>query len=638
VAVDADADADAAAAPAAVDADADAAAAAAAAPAAADDKEPSAWNMVPETVFGRDVGAILAFPNPNAPPPPPPPHLSVKTEVTASWDFQYQPKNSAGSSGDPLDAYNVVCTIALANLKRFIDDAWCELLVYQHQLIAMVGCLIIDRKHPRGTMRFFAPSSSVDVKGGRPIEDMMAFRSLMNGAARIYSFSDHEFFGRLRCSPDDVTDLRTGCPWAPFDAVDDSNVLRSNPLRPHQDDPYVDKMNADLPHPVPQREEAEEITIPDIVLPPDTDWPDAKPRPTATPAMSTTASSQGSSSYNTGDSAADIAQYLASERWRGAKTVHKPSPPYLRDGEMIYWMLKSFSITADAELKGITLTDLLAWNSHQSWWCPGNKVVSAAGGRQTKSVKRATSAGVVDFARSGYKGLASGNRIVGQMQFTGWAQHKRWADIQSSLEWELRTLADLMTVLYAHRLPLLALVEKWNQRQRKHERKWLSASVSICTPSVLQRTHGKAEPPPNADSLVAPTPSAPSAPRKPRQLSADWVPPRTTMWSQTINRQQPTQTPLSSTRPSSSSFLTTTTSTTTRTKTPPLRNPSTVDSKASSTTTSKPPSSSNDSNSSELKSKSVKPTTAAAPTAAPNPGASYRARIYAAAAASAAKL
>ena len=444
-------------------------------------------------------------------------------EAKTSWDLQHQPVGA----GVPLDeSYNVVCSIALFNARRYVDEAWCELILYQHQLIAMVGCLVIDRQHPAGRVRFFAPdprtvkipaaAATTTVKNTAPavadvteVEDMMQFRRLLDGAARVYCFNDHEFFGMLRGSLDDVLDLPSSCPWASHEAI--SQIGADNPLRPASDDPFADIMNAELPHPVPQRDEAEEITIPDVVIPPDPTWtPRNPPKEAAVGVPKETAGGgpAGASSYNTGDSQADVARYLASERWRSAKSVHKPTPPYLRDGEMIYWMFKCFCITADAEIEGASLLDMVGWNAHQSWWQATNPRLTA-GGRKAKFF------GTSDFARRHFRGTPP--RLVGQMQYSSWAQNKRWSDVQASLEWELRSLADLATALYVHKVPVLAQVTKFNVRERRYEERWINATMNVCTPSVLQITHSKGESPPGHESSTEhhPPPAAPPTRQRP---------------------------------------------------------------------------------------------------------------------------
>ena len=55
--------------------------------------------------------------------------------------------------------YNVVCAIALANYQRnYTNGEWCELMYYQNQNIALIGCMIINKQHPTGIMKYFSPT------------------------------------------------------------------------------------------------------------------------------------------------------------------------------------------------------------------------------------------------------------------------------------------------------------------------------------------------------------------------------------------------------------------------------------------------------------------------------------------------
>ncbi len=409
-----------------------------------------------------------------------------------SWDFQFMTGRAAPKT--PNDAYTVFCAIALSNARQFIEAAWCELLVYQHQLIAAVACLVVSRAHPAGQVRFFSPTPIEKSAGWDGMEDMGAFRQLLDGAARVCVFNDHEFFGMLRASPNDVTDLNTACPWASFERISENATTDRNPFRPKPDDPYFHIMSADLPHPVPRREEAEEITIPDIVIPPDPDWTPTKPLKENV-ARASGVGLAGASSYNSEDTQADIERYLASKRWRSdLADVEKPAPPYLRDGEMIYWMFKCFSITADADLEGLSFADIIAWNHHQPWWTK-TETLKAAWGKRTE---------LMDFARRhcrpAHPNGPTTRSIVGQMQYTSWAQHKRWGAIQSALEWEVRSLADLMTAIYVKTEYLVCFLKKWNGKMRRYEDKWMRARITLCTPSVLKANHSHGEAPPNVET------------------------------------------------------------------------------------------------------------------------------------------
>jgi hypothetical protein len=134
----------------------------------------------------------------------------------------------------------------------------------------------------------------------------------------------------------------------------------------------------------------------------------------------------------------------------------------------------------------------------------GNRDIAAT----AVKIRRADTAAASDIRRADTTAAAAnissrdGNMLrrpgvlVTQRQYGAWARFGRWADVQAALEWEVRVLADLMTAFYVHRFPLLAQLTKWNKKDHRFQTKWYTATVGVCTPSVLALTHTLATPPP----------------------------------------------------------------------------------------------------------------------------------------------
>jgi hypothetical protein len=224
------------------------------------------------------------------------------------------------------------------------------------------------------------------------------------------------------------------------------------------------------------------------MLPPDPDWTviETTTKTDDEKLHGAGTGSAGAAAYNQQDSAEDIADYESSARWFGAVGMHKPATSYFRESQMVFWQMKTFSLADDLELSSCTLSDVVEWNVDQVWFKP----------TASDSKDRAITPGraPVDFARRNYSatipddaefGPANGHTVLGQLDYTELVDKNRWSELHAALEYELRSLADVLTAVHVHRLPLTALVERFNKKIMRFDKKWMAASVSVCTPTIL---------------------------------------------------------------------------------------------------------------------------------------------------------
>jgi hypothetical protein len=428
-----------------------------------------------------------------------------------TWDYQYlYPKEKEGNVG----CYNVITALAVGNAQAsYGPDTWCALLAYQSQLVERVVCFVISQDHPEGEVRFFSPNSAPHArhKAGLQGQDFTALRSLLDGASRIYCFDEHMLYGRLRASPLDIVDLKQIETDAPVNSMDRRSL--KNPLIPLPTDPFSNSMSLDIPLIIPEEEDAEEVTRPRNPLPPDPDWKPivAEKKSAPVPTVKKEASASGASSYNLNDTTEQIAEYEGSERWIGTPNLIKRAAPYFHESQMIFWQLKTFSLVEDLTLSECALSDMIEWNAHQTWWNPNSIYESKEG--KTKGRGRAITPGraPVDFARQGYGRAAlfakggdgwgpadCSGQVLGQLNYTELVKKKKWDELDAALEWEIRSLADLMTAVHVHKLPITAFVERFNSRTQRYTKTWKRCVFSFCSCSLLS----------GSQALCAPAPSS----------------------------------------------------------------------------------------------------------------------------------
>lgn len=286
---------------------------------------------------------------------------------------------------------------------------------------------------------------------------------LLDGANRIYCLDQNELFGFLRASVGDVTELNSYT-WAPPENIRDPERISQDPFRPQTTDPYYAQMSPDLPFPVPTREQAEGITRPTIRFAPE----DLKnpslllPLPAET-SGATPSGAQGASSYNKEDSPENIKRYLASKRWTGETkyVTPKPADVYFRDSRMIFWILKCTSLSMDFKMsEPLLLTQIEEWNDKRECWKHPLLCMSRA----------------KDFSS---KSLASPE------QFMSWDLKKDTRSIFQALSGNVRYLADVLTIVYYHHIPLLLAKKHWNRAERKFLQKWELLTVKTSTPSLI---------------------------------------------------------------------------------------------------------------------------------------------------------
>jgi hypothetical protein len=310
------------------------------------------------------------------------------------------------------------------------------------------------------------------------IGNFQELAALLDGANMIYAWNTNQLFGLLRATPAEVTDLNSYT-WAPHTDINDSKFQSINPLRPKAKDPYYEIMNPDKPFIVPTIDEVEGITFPTNQLPADPDWITPTPLARQTSNSFANKGAPGTSYYNIDDTKEEIAKYLNSKRWLGGSTVKSPSI-YFRDARMMYWMFKSVSICGDLATQDLTLADVRTHNKHTTWW--NDPLVYFA--RSNTS-----------FKKDEKKDKDRMDLIVTQSQYTYMHSQKQWSKLKEALEWEVRTVADLFTILHYHKLPLIAFVKWFSKKDGRNVFDWKLLSVRVSTLSLLENTEGKTKDP-----------------------------------------------------------------------------------------------------------------------------------------------
>jgi hypothetical protein len=319
----------------------------------------------------------------------------------------------------------------------------------------------------------FRPADYV-VKEGEDVAGFEELAKLLDGANLIYCWNQHQLYGLLRANPGDVTDL-SSYRWAP--CADIHNPTLPNPLRPRPADPYFHLMNdgsgiadgSGVAALQPRRGEVEAITRPTIDLPPDHHWTPTKKmekKEKEEDGVGAFSQESGASEYNADDTKEDIAQYLSSKRWSGSGSKSaEPEGPYFRDSRMIHWQFKTISVCGDINQDEMSIQDIRACNRHVKWWDWPS----------------------VHYARN--HGNKKGSELDVQMGQQGFYTiqfcKRRFDVIHETLEREVRFVADVLTMLHHHQLPLTVHCKRWNRSRKQYQWRWELVAVRFSTPAML---------------------------------------------------------------------------------------------------------------------------------------------------------
>jgi hypothetical protein len=94
-----------------------------------------------------------------------------------------------------------------------------------------------------------------------------------------------------------------------------------------------------------------------------------------------------------------------------------------------------------------------------------------------------------DAKKDGTKGGVGANgRVLGALDYRPLVSAGRWDEVRAALELEVRTVADLSTLLLYHQLPLIMLRKSFNRKFRAYEQTWKLISLRVSTPAILEYT------------------------------------------------------------------------------------------------------------------------------------------------------
>lgn len=336
----------------------------------------------------------------------------------------------------------------------------------------------------------------------KPVKDVGDFGDLarlLDGANLIYCLNHHQLFGLLRAHAGDIIDLNS-YNWAP--CADIHNPYLPNPLRPKEGDPYLAFMNAERPFPSPTRDQVEGITKPTLLIPPDPSWKPIhmtkkeKKEEESEAGVQEFSQGSGASEYNADDTKDDIEQYLNSKRWMGSEKVNKKDPPYFRDSQMIHWVFKTLSLCGDLKMDDLTIQDLRHGNQHVPWW----------------------DSPAVHPARKHHQSDLD-EHLGNQAWYTTQHMQNKTDLIRLTLEREVRFVADMLTILHHHQLPLTCHVKRWNRTLKRYQMRWELLSVKVSTPALSNLSSRVIPDPTNSSSSSSKGGSA-KTPRKGTKAAA----------------------------------------------------------------------------------------------------------------------
>jgi len=328
--------------------------------------------------------------------------------------FQYQKPTLEKKS-----PYNVICVVSTQNAAAD-DVSWCDMIKYANQLIYKVGCFVISEEHPQGKMFFFSE------------QEFGALRALLDQAMSIYSYNDSQLFGLLRAAPVPIEHL-----------PQTTKATVPNPLKPRKTDPYFRFMNSEMPFRIPGVEDTEHITKPNIVFEKDETWLSGL---VVTPDVRKPLTDEK-------DTKDEMDTYSKSERFVGTK---EKQTFYFHDCDMIYWLLKSFSLQSDLKIEGVELRDVASWNAKEmAFDCLDNLPCT---------LKEPT------YSQYNYSFLHS---------------QSQYELLEQNMEFEARLLCDLFTHTHVKKQKIKCLCTKFDRKEKKYVQKWTENGVTVCTLGIL---------------------------------------------------------------------------------------------------------------------------------------------------------